>query len=201
MYSIRLLPLIFQYLVLPALPIKLPVNTSDRNLVNTLELSDIGTFGLMRKERPGVPAHYHTGIDIKRPNANYVNEPIYPVAEGRVISIRRDGPYAQVIVEHELNVKFWTIYEHISEIKVSLNDHVDSDSPIARFMNRKELDRYGWQFDHFHLEILKEAPLRLERDPVHPDRHYASYTLICHTLEELNTYFYNPLEFLSGQGN
>jgi murein DD-endopeptidase MepM/ murein hydrolase activator NlpD len=172
----------------------LPVQTSDRKSIHTLALSGIGDFGLVRKARPGVPAHFHTGIDIKRPANNYQDEPIFPICEGIVISKRQDGPYAQLIIQHE-NPECWTVYEHIAGIKVNVNNHVNPDSPIARFMNKTELNKYGWQFDHFHLEILKMQPISLKRDPLNPDRKFSSYTLVCYTKEELNKYFYNPIEF------
>jgi hypothetical protein len=173
----------------------LPVNTVNRRSISTLTITEIGDFGLMRKPRPTVPAHYHTGIDIKRPANNYHDEPIFPISEGIVISKRQDGPYAQLIILHK-NPECWTVYEHIAGIKVNINDHVKPDLPIARFMNKAELNKYGWQFDHFHLEILKIQPIRLKTDPLNPDRKFSSYTLSCYTKEELNKYFYNPREFL-----
>ena len=174
----------------------LPVNTPDRNSISQIELSEIGEFGLLRKERPKVPAHLHTGIDIKRPTKNYQTEPIFPIFEGVVISKRRDGPYAQLIIEHGNEQKFWTVYEHIAGIEVNLYDDVNPKTPIARFMNKNELNRYGWQFDHFHFEILKAQPLKLKPDRSKPERLYASYTLVCYTKEDLEKYFYNPLDFL-----
>jgi murein DD-endopeptidase MepM/ murein hydrolase activator NlpD len=174
----------------------LPVNTGDRKSVHTLQLTNIGEYGLHRKERPAVPAHYHTGIDIKRPRENYHDEPIYTISEGRVISIRKDGPYAQIIIEHGSIQKFWTVYEHIAGIKVGLNERVKPDSPIARFMNKNELNKYGWQFDHFHFEVLKVEPFRLKHDHSNPDRKFSSYSLLCYTKDELNKYFYNPAVFL-----
>lgn len=174
---------------------RLPVHTTNRKSIGTLELSEIGNFGMVRKARPAVPAHYHTGIDIKRPAPNYRDEPIFPIREGIVISKQQDGPYAQLIIEHK-NPECWRVYEHIAGITVNLNDHVNTDSPIARFMNKVELNKYGWQFDHFHLEILKIQPVRLKRDPVNPDRKFSSYMLLFYTKEELNKYFYNPREFL-----
>ena len=174
----------------------LPVNTSDRNSINLLELSEIGEFGLLRKERPRVPAHLHTGIDIKRPTQNYQSEPIFPIFEGVVISKRRDGPYAQLIIEHGNEHKFWTVYEHIAGIKVNLYDDVSPQTPIARFMDKNELNRYGWQFDHFHFEILKAQPIKLKPDRSKPERLFASYTLMCYTKDDLDKYFYNPLDFL-----
>jgi murein DD-endopeptidase MepM/ murein hydrolase activator NlpD len=173
----------------------LPINSFNRQSTKTLLLTSIGEFGLLRKERPGIPAHYHTGIDIKRPANNYIDEPIFSIYNGIVISVRNDGPYAQLIIEHDGDQKFWTVYEHVAGIKVGINEHVTPDLPIARFMNKNELDKYGWQFDHLHLEILKIKPVIIKQDRSNPERRYSSYSLNCLTKEELNKYFYNPVEF------
>src|SRR4030042_6743542 len=162
----------------------LPINTVDRKSIGTLVLTNIGEFGLLRKERPGVPAHFHTGIDIKRPGDNYQDEPIFPIFKGIVISKRQDGPYAQLIIEHGDIQKFWTVYEHIAGIKVGLYEQVIPNLPIARFMNKSELIKYGWQFDHFHFEILKSNPIKLKQDNSNPDRHFSSYSLLCFTKDE-----------------
>ena len=170
-----------------------PINAE----ITEIKLSQIGQFGLLRKPRPGIPAHYHTGIDIKRPSDNYEDEPVFPIYKGKVISMRRDGPYANLIIEHEYNSKkFWSLYEHISGIIVNLNDFVSPNQLIAHFMNKNELDRYGWQFDHFHLEILRLQPIKMEPTEAHPDLLYKSYSLVCYTEEDLNKYYYNPIEFL-----
>jgi hypothetical protein len=103
-----------------------------------------------------------------------------------------------LIIEHELgNFIFWTVYEHIAGIDVHLHDIVDTEKPIARFMNKEELNKYGWQFDHIHFEILKVKPLELKPDNRWPERRFNSYSLICYTLDELHHYFYNPLDFLN----
>jgi murein DD-endopeptidase MepM/ murein hydrolase activator NlpD len=175
----------------------LPIKTSDRQSVNSISLTIIGEFGLVRKERPGIPAHFHTGIDIKRPTSNYQDEPVYSIYEGTVISVRQDGPYAQLIIEHGSSQKFWTVYEHVAGIKVRLNEQVTPNLPIARFMNMYELNKYGWQFDHVHFEILKIKPIKIKPDNSNRERHYSSYSLLCLTKNELNKYFYNPIEFLS----
>jgi len=177
----------------------LPINSEDRKSVDSIELTAIGKFGLLRKERAGIPAHYHTGIDIKRPSNNYKGEPIFPIAEGIVISKREDGPYSQLIIEHETDIRFWTAYEHIVGITVDVNEHVKPNKPIARFMTKNELDRFGWQFDHFHFEVLKIKPTKLEPNNSNPNRHFVSYTLRCLTKKDLNRYFYNPIEFLEAQ--
>jgi len=174
----------------------LPINSLDRQSTRSLLLTSIGEFGLLRKERPGIPAHYHTGIDIKRPTDNYIDEPIFSINKGIVISVRKDGPYAQLIIEHGSNQKFWTVYEHVAGIKVSLNEYVTPNLPIARFMNKNELDKYGWQFDHLHFEILKTKPIIIKKDPSNPERRYSTYGLHCFTKEDLSKYYYNPVEFL-----
>lgn len=176
--------------------ILLPIDLPYRNSLDELRLTEIGAFGLMRKARPKVAAHYHTGIDIMRPGINYKNNLIFPITDGVVISKRDDGPFAQLIVEHNSNGDtFWTVYEHIAGIKVNVDDMVDAGMPIARFMNKEELNNYGWQFDHFHLEILKVAPMKLKATPKTPERYYHSFSLICYTQEDLETYFYHPMGF------
>lgn len=195
MLKINLLIISLLFSSFNELEYRLPIDTTNRKMSDTLKLTEIGEFGILRKERKGIPAHYHTGIDIKRPSPNYIDEPIYPICDGIVISKREDGPYAQLIVEHQLDYKFWTVYEHIAGIKVDLFDKVSPNTPIARFMNTKELDRFGWQFDHFHFEILKEQPIKLKREDSKPNRLFASYSLVCYTLEDLHKYFYSPTDF------
>lgn len=163
-----------------------------------MELTEIGFFGLPRKERPTVPAHLHTGIDIKRANGNYRNAPIFPVADGLVISKRADGAYAQLILEHELDGKmFWTVYEHIAEIEVEVNDWVTNQQHLARFFNQEELNKHGWQFDHFHFEIIKKRPLKIAPTMRTPQRHFRSYTLICFDEKLLYDHFFDPITFLA----
>jgi hypothetical protein len=108
----------------------------------------------LRKARPGIASHLHTGIDIERPHSNY--EPIFPIAKGVVISKRDDGAFAQLIIEHSVKgKKVWTVYEHIAGIVPKLNDVVDPMNPIARFMTREELNRFGWQFGTCTSRFLK----------------------------------------------
>ncbi len=183
-------------LVTFAQEIRLPVSTADRSALETLRLTEIGKFGLKRKSRPGIPAHLHTGIDIRRPKSNFVNEPIFPISEGVVISKRSDGPFAQLIIEHRSKAgSYWTIYEHIAGIEVTLWEPVNPDTPIARFMNLKELNRYGWQFDHLHLEVMKIRPIQLT-DPSNPERKFTTYSLSCFEESELLSRYFNPIDFL-----
>jgi len=176
----------------------LPINSRNRHDISEIHITEIGQFGLMRKTRPNVPKHYHTGIDIERPSSNYVSEPIYPIASGVVISKRTDGPYANLIIEHTIKgLKVWSLYEHIAGVKVDVDDNVNPNTPIARFMSRDELNKYGWQFNHFHLEILKVKPLRIKPFPENPQRFYNSYSLICYSHDDLDKYYYDPLVFLT----
>ncbi len=176
----------------------IPIMSANRESVNFLQLTDIGQFGLLRSARENIPAHYHTGIDIMRPSNGFGYEPVFPIADGVIISIRDDGPFAQVIVFHEYNkLQFWTVYEHVAGIKVNLHDRVSPTEPLARFMKREELDTYGWQFNHFHLEILKYPPIKIEGNISNPDRLYSTYSINCYTLEDLYKHYYNPIEFLS----
>ncbi len=185
-------------LFLTEIEIQLPIEAPDRKLIDFIELTDIGKFGLQRAARKAVPAHLHTGIDIKRSAGNYLNAPIFSIDRGTVISKREDGPFAQLIIEHDRgDLVYWTVYEHIAEIQVELFQQVDSNTPIARFFNTNELDQYGWQFDHFHFEILKRRPVRIKPSPDNPERLYHSFTLVCYDERELMKNFYSPIEFLS----
>ena len=178
--------------------ILIPINAADRSNSELIQLTAIGEFGLVRKARKTVKEHLHTGIDIKRPVPNYADEPIYPIAVGIVRSIRRDGPYAEIIIEHQIKGEIiYALYEHIADIRVNLNNKVEPNQPIARFMNKSELNEYGWQFDHVHLEILRQNPVKIAPTPVLTERHLSSYTLNCFTPEQLNLRFYNPIEFLN----
>lgn len=178
-------------------PILLPVVVTDRDRFHELQLTNIGSFGLSRKARPTVPAHLHTGVDIQRPRPNYNEEPIFSIAPGVVISKRDDGAFAQLIIEHTIDgEKVWTVYEHVAGIAVKLGERVSTSKPIARFMTKQELDRFGWQFDHFHFEVLKIQPTPLKVDPKLPDRKFVSHSLNCHTKADLDSHFFNPMEFL-----
>jgi len=174
---------------------------ADRQLSSDkIKLTKIGDFGYLRKARAGIPAHLHAGIDIRRPRPNYDNEPIFPIYSGRVISLRNDGPFAQIIIEHQFpdDQKFWSAYEHIAGIRVEVGDTVSLGKPIARFMNHNELDRFGWQFDHLHLEILKIPPRPIIPKKNTPQRYYVTYNLECFSCDVLEKYYYNPVEFLNG---
>lgn len=187
--------LVYLYLLFSASPILLPVSNGNRSVFHTSELTAIGHYGLVRKERvkAQVKAHLHTGIDLKRPSKNYTDEPVFPVADGIVISVRCDGPFAEIIMEHHgASGTYWSLYDHIAGIKVVPGDKVFALKPFARFMDRKELNRFGWQFDHVHLELLKSPPRKVKPDKSLPQRHFVGYTLECYSIKELEKYYWNP---------
>lgn len=179
----------------------LPINVANRQSLENVRLTAIGEFGKPRQARAIVPAHLHTAIDVMRPDNNYVDEPIFPAAVGAVISMRTDGPFAQIIIEHqESNGELvWTIYEHIAEVRVAMDKVVDPQRAIGRFFNKSELDKFGWQFDHLHFEILKQPPRRVKPDPQLPLRSYSAYTLECYDQDDLRKYYHDPRDFFKSR--
>lgn len=176
----------------------LPISRPNRQSTEGVSLTRIGPFSLMRIARPAVPAHLHTGSDFKRPSNNYINEPVYPAAQGIVVSMRDDGPYAQIIISHPLvQPHLWTVYEHIAGVRVTPGDTAYPDIPIARFMTTSELDKYGWQFDHLHFEVMRVAPKPRTPDHSRPHMRAGSYALVCFTRRTLDQYYYDPLPFFT----
>ena len=177
----------------------LPINVPNRQTWEHVRLTKIGAFGLMRKARPNVPAHYHTATDFMRSGDNYDNEPIFPAARGRVISQRDDGPFAQLILEHvsSNNDTLWTVYEHLAGLTVVVGDTVDPFTPVGRFMTKKELNKYGWQFDHLHFEIMKYRPRPTLPTKKTPMRLFKVYNLKCYKKADLEKYYHAPQEFFA----
>ena len=194
---IRICLLLFIFSFTPDVRLYLPVKVGDRTNSASIKLTGIGQFGLQRKARPTVPAHYHTGIDIIRPSKNYTDEPVYAAGKGKVISMRNDGPFSQIIIEHKINSKdtLWTVYEHILGIVCHTGDMVNENSTIARFFNKAELDKYGWQFDHLHFEIMKKKPLKLKATVRFPEYFYKTYAINCFSKEQLNNRMINPYAY------
>ena len=180
-----------------------PINIKNRQSAEEIKLTEIGKFGLWRIKWKANAPHFHTGCDIKRPGANYLNEPIFSVANGRVISVRNDGANSQVIIEHQLKNKFmfWSVYEHVMAVMVRPGDYVEPLKPIARFMTKEELAKFGWHFDHVHLEIMKLSPLKIKPSKAQPNWLYVTYSLSCFTEKKLHKYYYNPLKFVTRDFN
>ncbi|MBD3240603.1 MAG: peptidoglycan DD-metalloendopeptidase family protein [Chitinivibrionales bacterium] len=175
-----------------------PVAAADRRSWADIRLTAIGRFGELRKARPGIPAHFHTGVDIRRPSERYDHEPIFAAAAGTVVSVRDDGPFAQVLVEHLLSSgdTVWTVYEHVAGIRISLGDRVGPRTPLARFMTISELEQYGWQFDHVHFEVMRKRPPALAPTDHLPQRRFGTYALMCYSREQLERRYFDPWVFL-----
>lgn len=176
----------------------LPIAAADRQSLRGLRITPIGDFGRPRKARPRAPAHLHAGLDFMRPGSYSREAAVHPIGPGVVISVRDDGPFAQIMVAHGPPGKAgpWSVYEHVAGIKVRPGDKVTPQLPMARFMTRAELDRYGWQFDHLHLEILKTAPKAIRPTERLPHRRFSSYNLGCRNEAELAMHFADPARFL-----
>jgi murein DD-endopeptidase MepM/ murein hydrolase activator NlpD len=175
----------------------LPVNINSRKAESEIRLTPIGQFGMLRKARKGIPEHFHTGIDIARPKDNYINEPIFPVHKGLVVSLRDDGPFAQIIIEHDqgLSRKLWTVYEHVSGLRCTLGQRVFPRDTIARYFSKEELQHYGWQFDHLHFEIMKTSPVPVQPRNDLPSYRFTTFALTCYTKELLHKRMIDPVSF------
>ena len=175
----------------------LPLKTNNRTVLTDNQLTRIGKYGLLRKARPSVPAHYHTGVDLKRPAQNYTNEPVLAAGSGKIISVRNDGPYSQIIIQHSFvpGDTLWTVYEHLQGITCHVGQQVDVQTSIARFFTKDELNRYGWQFDHVHFEILRSKPLKIRSTPQQPEYFFKTFDIICYTLAELHKRTVNPMDY------
>jgi len=166
-----------------------------------LVLTDIGRFGLQRKQRPGISAHLHTGLDLCRPGRDFNNEPVLAVSAGTVISKREDGPFACLILEHDQSgVRFWSVYEHLAGITVHTGEKLKEGQVLGRLMNNAELNRYGWQFNHLHFELIKAQPVKLPLNERNPERRFTSFTLSCYSEKDLSRWFYDPKEILENSG-
>lgn len=183
----------------PGEPLQSPFFHSEKKLT----LTGIGEFGMWRKDRPGIPGHFHAGIDLARPVPDHEEVLIYPVAKGILISIRQKGPWSQVIIEHgKGRTVWWSVYEHFIPDTGKPGDPVHPDQPIGRLMTLSELNRYGWQFNHLHLELMKILPVPLKPTKEEPDRRFITHGLACFNREKLRKTYWNPADWLPvSQGN
>ena len=171
---------------------KLPLNTIDRQDWSTLIFEPDAHFKALRAPFDSVKLHYHTGIDLQNENAGRPGEPVYAIAAGKVIAIEDPPPQRRITIEHQLpnREKVWSIYIHIIDENVKIGDIVDSEFAIARLMNAAELEMYGQEYNHVHLEIMKKMPSNFV------DFNQRK-TFTCYTELEVDEYYYNPEEFLN----
>lgn len=177
---------------------KLPLDTADRQDWSSVFFEHDAAFKTMRSAFGKVKLHYHTGTDIQtngeRGFWDKPGMPIYAVAAGKVVAIEDPLPQRRITIEHKLadGTITWSAYCHIAEERVSVNQIVDTETVIARRMNGAELDQYGWEYNHIHLEILKKLPVYV------PD-YYSRKTFTCYTETDVDEYFYDPVAFLNFQ--
>jgi hypothetical protein len=196
-----MLKTVFLFQILIAIPLYsqwyLPANYRGVADPQKMQLTKIGAFGLLRKARPTVPAHYHTGIDIMRPDSQYDKQPIFPAKDGVVVSILDEGPFSQVVIKHtDNNRTYWSVYEHLHVRINKINISITPFDTIGYFFSKDELNRYGWQFDHFHFEILKLEPPKFKTAGVNSLRNYKTFGILCFSREDLYMRQEDPLEFL-----
>jgi len=171
---------------------KLPLNTSDRQDLTTVFLEADASFKALRAPFGPVKLHYHTGIDLRNGNAEIVGEPVYAIAAGKVIAIEDAPPQRRITIEHTLpdGEKVWSVYIHIIDEQVKVGDWIDSETVLARLMTPTELQLYGTEYNHVHLEIMKQMP-------IDATDFQQRKTFTCYTEREVDEYFYNPEEFLT----
>lgn len=169
----------------------LPLNTSNRQDWSTVLLDHDAHFKAPRAAFGPVKFHYHTGVDFRNKNIDVPGEPVYAVAAGKVIAIEDPPPQRRIVVEHTLpdQGRIWSVYIHIIDEKVSVGDNVYPETVIARLMNNAELERYGLDYNHVHLEIMKQFP------PFAAE-FFEQKTFTCFTEYEADEYYFNPERFL-----
>ena len=173
---------------------KLPINTVDRSDWSTVTLEHDAHFKALRAPFDSVKLHFHTGVDLQNGKDIQAGEPVYAIAAGKVIAIEDPPPQRRITIEHLLpnRRKVWSVYIHIIDEKVKVGDTVNSETAIAQLMNTAELEYYGWDYNHVHLEIMKQLPPFVAE-------FYQRKTFSCYTITEVDKYFYDPKEFLKNR--
>jgi murein DD-endopeptidase MepM/ murein hydrolase activator NlpD len=82
----------------------------------------------------------------------------------------------------------WTTYVHVAQITVQIGDIVTSDTVIGHLMNKKQLNKYGWVYNHLHFEVLRNPRIG-------NGGKLLSYSTWCKTKNEVMKHFYNPVDF------
>ncbi|MCU0645737.1 MAG: M23 family metallopeptidase [bacterium] len=170
---------------------KLPIQTNDRQNWSTVLKDPDAHFKALRAEFGPVKLHYHTGVDIRNKSYDIPGEPVYPIAAGKVIAIEDSPPQRRIVVEHLLpnREKIWSVYIHIIDEQVNVGDAIDTETVMARLMNIAELEIYGQDYHHVHLEIMKKLP-------PYAAEFYQQKTFTCFTKHEVDEYYFDPELFL-----
>lgn len=160
---------------------KVPFETSNRFKLNTIRV--ISKFGDPRLTF--LKNHIHPAIDIVPAKPGELIT-VYPVAIGVVCSIHLGDPYKTVVIKHIMQDKsiIYSSYKHLQEIYVRNGTQVDQNTKLGRLYTHAEAQKLKGNYDHLHFEVRKSFD----------DFGCASWLTM--TKEELNKYFYNPLDFL-----
>lgn len=173
----------------------LPLDTGDRTNWHSIAFESDAYFMASRRNSYNNQPRLHTGIDMQNGGEAGTRggpgELVYSMGPGIVLGTFDRLPNRRVVIEHtfENAPKVWTAYVHINESLVSPGEWVDAYSPIARRMNRQELRRYGEQYNHVHIEVMKKLP------PI-VNGQYQWMTFHCYAPKQVQEYFYNPKTFL-----
>jgi len=160
---------------------KVPFATTDRYKLNTIKL--ISKFGDPRLTF--LKNHIHPAIDIiPAKSEKYIM--VYPAANGVVCSVHLGHPYKTLVIKHLLHYKsiIYTSYKHLQEIYVKNGMQVNQDTKLGRLYTHAEAQSLKGNYDHLHFEVRKSFD------------DYGCASWLTMTKEELNKYFYNPLDFL-----
>jgi len=172
---------------------KLPLNTGARQDWRSVYLeADAHFLAWRRTHNPRKPRR-HTGIDLQ--NGKYwggPGEPVYAMATGKVLGVFDSHPHQRIVIEHQLadGRTVWSAYIHITASRVRVGDFVDSETVIARRLNQSELNQYGSEYNHVHIEIMKKLPPLVNGQ-------YQWMSTRCYSESQVTQYFYNPKRFLS----
>ncbi len=160
---------------------KVPFQTSDRYKLNTIKV--ISVFGSPRDTY--LKGHIHTASDIVPSKSNGYAY-VYPMANGIVCSIHLGHPHKTIVIKHRLpdSTFIFTSYKHLQEIYVKNGMEVNQDTKLARLYTHDEAKLQGGNYDHLHLEIRKSF------------YDYGCASWLTMTNDELNEYFYNPVDFM-----
>lgn len=174
----------------------LPVDIPDRRVLKKSYITQKGEFGIWRKSYKNIMSHYHTGIDFKNPGKKAGQiEPVLSSGIGIVKSVIKNGPSSCVIIEHTLrnNKKIYSVYLHITDITVKINDTVNEKSIIGTFIDHTKLDKWGEYLNHLHFEMLKVPPkfIGFEKN----DSLFYPYSIDVRSKSELVEKYYDPTIF------
>lgn len=163
---------------------KLPLSISPRKGLNAM--SRLKNAGFLDKRF----GHLHTGIDLINPMGGS-GEKVYAAASGKIVSIYAKEPHLSIMIQHRLPSEetIWTVYVHVTKVKVKEGDLVRNDTIIANLMDKSQLNKYGWEFNHLHFEVLKYPRIS-------EAGRYLSFSTECKTKKEVEKHFYNPVTFL-----